>query len=422
MKTRTLTLAVSLGFITLAAVAETAPGFVAHEWGTFTDVQGADGVQMDWNPLVISELPKFVYDRARVRSSRLSGVVVAGKLGTIQRQRMETPVIYFYSDRTRTVDVAVRFPEGRITEWYPLESAALLGVAGGNAAAAAQQPALHWKDVQVLPQSAPAPALITETSGSHYYAARATDASLVRTLANGKLETEKFLFYRGTGEFKAPLTAKLDGPDSSRLSLSNSGGEPLPALFVCAVSTEGRVAWTPVETLAAGGTQSVDLGHASFTDEESLKAALRSALVHQGLYEKEAAAMVDTWASSWLGDPGVRVLYTLPRAWTDRTLPLAITPAPQSIERVMVGRAEIITPAMEHALLSSVTRYIAAQPEERPKIVAETRALGMGRFTEAALRRLFVTGARSNEFSALSWELLQAASAPSAEISAAASK
>ena len=35
--------------------------FVAHEWGTFTSVQGADGVQFDWNPFVAPELPKFVY-------------------------------------------------------------------------------------------------------------------------------------------------------------------------------------------------------------------------------------------------------------------------------------------------------------------------------------------------------------------------
>ena len=32
---------------------------------------------------------------------------------------METPVIYFYSDREQTVNVRVRFPHGLITEWYP---------------------------------------------------------------------------------------------------------------------------------------------------------------------------------------------------------------------------------------------------------------------------------------------------------------
>jgi hypothetical protein len=37
--------------------------YVAHEWGTFTSVQGADGAQMLWNPFNALELPRFVYDR-----------------------------------------------------------------------------------------------------------------------------------------------------------------------------------------------------------------------------------------------------------------------------------------------------------------------------------------------------------------------
>jgi hypothetical protein len=36
-------------------------GYTAHEWGTFTSVEGADGVQIAWNPLSVAELPDFVY-------------------------------------------------------------------------------------------------------------------------------------------------------------------------------------------------------------------------------------------------------------------------------------------------------------------------------------------------------------------------
>jgi hypothetical protein len=119
--------------------------------------------------------------------------------------------------------------------------------------------------------------------------------------------------------------------------------------------------------------------------------------------------MVKTWESSWFQEQGTRVFYILPRAWTDRVLPLAIQPAPAQIERVMVGRAEVITPAMEQTLLKQVERYIAASEAERPAIAAEASALGMGRFMEATLRRLFIGAERSKEFSALSWELLSAA-------------
>src|SRR6185369_8675445 len=74
-----------------------------------------------------------------------------------------------------------------------------------------------------------------------------------------------------------------------------------------------------------------------------LKLKLRAALTAAGLYEKEAEAMVKTWDDSWLGEPGLRVLYVLPQKWADGVLPVKITPAPAEMKRVFVGRAEIIT-------------------------------------------------------------------------------
>src|SRR5260221_989728 len=63
--------------------------FVVHEWGTFTNFSGTDGVQLDFRPLVDNELPPFVYDRP------MHGTWWLGK-GRRARQRMETPVTYFY--------------------------------------------------------------------------------------------------------------------------------------------------------------------------------------------------------------------------------------------------------------------------------------------------------------------------------------
>src|SRR4051812_40035166 len=52
------------GILGLAAVSSIAfmssnreKGLVAHEWGTFTSVQGADGVLLPWQPLESSHLP-----------------------------------------------------------------------------------------------------------------------------------------------------------------------------------------------------------------------------------------------------------------------------------------------------------------------------------------------------------------------------
>ena len=77
-------------------------GFTAHEWGTFTSVQGADGVQLEWNPFTRTDLPEFVYDRADLGRTgwKLTDYVTKFTIPTMIR--METPVIYFYSAVART--------------------------------------------------------------------------------------------------------------------------------------------------------------------------------------------------------------------------------------------------------------------------------------------------------------------------------
>ena len=116
MKTLLLTIGACLATLRFASAADS--GYVAHEWGTFTSVQGADGVQMAWNPLSISELPNFVYDRNRRPGAKSGPKILVAKTGFVCTQRMETPVIYFYSAQPRTIDVDVRFPSGTITEWF----------------------------------------------------------------------------------------------------------------------------------------------------------------------------------------------------------------------------------------------------------------------------------------------------------------
>src|SRR5947207_1836012 len=109
-----------LSALTTTAVAEPPRGLVVHEWGTFTSVQGADGALMNWRPLQTAELPKFVYDWSHPGYNRSpSSAMFVSKGGMVTLQRMETPVIYFYSDEEITANVSVKFPKGTITEWYP---------------------------------------------------------------------------------------------------------------------------------------------------------------------------------------------------------------------------------------------------------------------------------------------------------------
>ena len=85
------------------------PSYRAHEWGTFTSIQGADGAPIAWNPFTRSDLPSFVYSRQRpmppavIAKNPLGFSLLGGKDGRAWRQRMETPVIYFHADEPLTV-------------------------------------------------------------------------------------------------------------------------------------------------------------------------------------------------------------------------------------------------------------------------------------------------------------------------------
>jgi hypothetical protein len=77
----------------------------------------------------------------------------------------------------------------------------------------------------------------------------------------------------------------------------------------------------------------------------------------------------------------------------------------------MVGRAEMITPGMEWELMKQIVRYGDADPQAKKQAIADTRALGLGRFAEPAVRRL-VNKMPNRKFSQLAWNLLDASGRP----------
>ena len=422
--------------------------YVAHEWGTFTSVQGADGVLLEWNPLETTKLPKFVYDWTKPGLDRrpAGGLNSGLKSRFLTLQRMETPVIYFYSDAERTVDVTVRFPQGLITEWYPQAQEIgpsafppnkLATALDGLVRQAGLSPRItfeslfgkkgipdsrvHWSQLRVLPvkeHADVAAAIPNDEFGSHYFAARETDAAYVRVASRDKAhpaEREKFLFYRGVANFKTPLSATLGGGTEEWFQLRNTGTAELRHLFTLMVRNgRGRVA--SLDSLPPGKSWSYDFDgkpDGAPLDEvvPQLGRQVEEALRGEGLFEREAAAMVKTWRESWFEEEGVRVLYILPRAWTDETLPMTIKPAPREIVRVMVGRAEILPPATQWQLIRQIVRYADGAEEERRQAAANVRQLRLGRFLKPAFQ--LVLGANpSREFSLAVRNLLDAASKP----------
>jgi hypothetical protein len=291
--------------------------FTVHEWGTFTSIAGADGQAVRWLPQSApADLPCFV-ERSLI-------TVKIGLSGTV---RMETPVLYFYAPRPVTVSVDVRFTPGLITEWYPhatipTDAASLMNARG----------AISWPRVDVAPAATdPFP---RENGASHYYAARETEAAPIRVGA----QAEKFLFYRGVGQFQPPIAA-VTQPDGG-VALRSVHGQPIGDVILFE-NRRGAMAFT-VHQVTGATTQLArpDLDDASAPP----LAELRRILVAHGLYEKEAQAMVDTWRDSWF-EEGARLLYIAPRADVDEILPLTIAPQPSAVARVFVGRIELVTPA-----------------------------------------------------------------------------
>jgi hypothetical protein len=134
---------------------------------------------------------------------------------------------------------------------------------------------------------------------------------------------------------------------------------------------------------------------------------MQGALEKEGLYTREAAAMVQTWRDTWFDEQGLRVLYVLPRTWTDRTLPLSVAPTPHDIVRVMVGRAEIITPRQEWEVLKQIVGFSQADAKGKADAIEAFRNLGLGRFAEPAVRWL-VERNMSQDLSRAAWDLLMA--------------
>ena len=309
-------------------------GLVVHEWGTFTSVAAEDGTAVDWVPQQgPRDLPCFV-DRVQIN---IKGWLPA-------RVRMETPVLYFYSPEEKVVDVRVQFPQGIISEWYPRASVAPMRIEMTTLRNPGLVGTIGWNQVRVLPRAAED--YPVESGANHYYAARKTDASPVEV--DGELE--KFLFYRGIGNFPLPLAATVSA--EGQVVVSASDGQPVGDVMLFE-NTGGATGYHARRS--AKETVTLERPAAPRVPTPSVHSALERMLVAQGLYQKEAAAMVDTWRDSWF-EEGLRLFYIVPRAAVDEILPLEINPAPASTARVFVGRIELITQSKVDEVKEAVLR------------------------------------------------------------------
>lgn len=344
-----------------ASVASDDPGYVLHEWGTFTTVAGSDGVLLEGLAYDDHQLPDFVHRRSACAPG-FEGV----------RCKMETPVIYFYSDRARELRVKVGFQQGLLTQWYPQVHE--LRPPAGPGPAELRGGVLDWGRIRVLAPGEGVNLVPPVGRAFHWEHARAVDANVIQGHAAGE-QHERFLFYRGLGSFALSLSVWIDGHGA--LHLSSTAGEPPAGAIVLA--RDGRsLRAKRLGAFPLGRPARVAPDELEPIDVEGLMGLTARMLEEQGLYPKEARAMVATWRESYFESEGLRVLYPLSRAEVDWILPLAVSPAPRESVRVLVGRVDVLTPQAEQAALAALPRLRTADQAREH----------LGRFALPLLRRL----------------------------------
>jgi hypothetical protein len=363
------------------AVISAPPGtLVVHEWGTFTSLQGSDGEIVQGMHHEDEPLPNFVHGRDPKHESGLEHCcapkcteLCPGKSGFPfpVTQKMETPVMYFYSPETQKVSVHVSFPMGVISQFYPnpISVQPLVG----------ELRSLSGSSVDFRINLEKTPLNLPTVDPRNIYApAREVNSDFIK---NGD-ESEKFIFYRGLGDFDTHFHALSK---EGSLTIQNRGQDPYPAVFLIeSTETHGYVkllgAVASNSSIQVSQTDLADMKAKSLPTEQYLAEATQSLvteLKNTGLFEDESQAMAKTWKTSYFRTPGIRLLYILPAKETDQILPLTVHPQPQALVRTMVGRVEILLDTEEANLLAE----LRSQKEL-------FRPHSLGRFAESKLRRV----------------------------------
>ena len=77
----------------------------------------------------------------------------------------------------------------------------------------------------------------------------------------------------------------------------------------------------------------------------------------------------------------------MPRSWTDEVLPITVSPTPQKLVRVMVGRAEILPPKLVRVIAADLDQAeLNATPATLPAPANLDRVKRLGRFGKAAVQ------------------------------------
>jgi len=360
-----------------------ASAYELHEWGTFTSISGSDGILLNGMHHEEERLPYFVHalDGMKNRGPRMTkGMSRPLRNVTI---KMETPVIYFYSDKAFQAKVQVGFDGGSISQWYPERSGGetvakidppvafdsslmapytplkddLFKKYGGIDFAKKRTGSIEW-EVDVLDPETDRGLVFKPRETLNWVRPRNPKANILKV---GK-QYEDYLFYRGVGNFQLPVKFSVDSEET--LTISNHSSDKIPFLFVHEITSEGVTRFHSIsEGLKASGSIQVPIGQ--LKTERNWQRPVYQKMYHgllaTGLSKEEAHGMIQTWWQSYFSRPGLRVFWVVPTSDTETILPLSVTPAPAKIVRTLLGRSEIMRPSMEKRM---VKEYLEKDPKK----------------------------------------------------------
>lgn len=375
-------LAVLMAAVTSRAAAE---NIVIHEWGTFTSLQNERGEAIGGINTDDEPVPAFVHDIAGellIPASEFPHTLFSQGAPACHpdvTMRLETPVLYVHASDsfTGTLNVRVAFNGGWLTQYYPAATAKATGLHPLTAAwhefgqiTEKTASTLTWPSVKVEPTDSKIAG--PKTEDPVWLAPGKVDARMLT--ADG--ESERFLFYRGVGHLDAPLkvTRNEEGAFTVDWQTTPLDGEMLQKFWLLDVRKDGSAACQIVSGIGTPGGIITITVKPSFKPEEyhpkniaAIRNELKEAVIADGLHADEAEALLNTWELSYFKSSGLRLFFLVPRTWTERHLPLAVSLSDgkpvTDITRVIVGRIELVSPE-QRALLKIIGKGPVPHPRK----------------------------------------------------------
>jgi hypothetical protein len=374
-----------------AGITFAGPPLVVHEWGTFTSFQDEQGHTISGINVDDEPLPLFVHRLGRVPIFGAGSLPATWSQGAPRCHpgvtlRLETPVLYFHPPAgwvSEPFDVRASFIGGWLTEFFP--SAQADQAHFPYDLDAQTRGSLQWKQVRLGDSAS---ARMPETADHVWLAPRNVSAATVSIAETG--EAEKYVFYRGVGHLDAPLVVRQrQRAIDVALRAGPAALTTLPRIWLVEVLPDGRVRYRASDPggTAIRMTTLSESGADGVGGLVQLRREFAAALLAEGLYADEAAALLSTWQLSYFKSEGLRAFFILPQAWTEAHLPLSIS-TPAAITRVLVGRIELLS-EHQRAMLAELQALSPDDFPAKPLYMLEPEILKAGLLTHGPLSQLY---------------------------------